>query len=133
MRIRIPLVLLHIVIVLALIAVPLSMVRAHTSANVVGSSIHATHGSPEPAVEHMDHAGDEVTGSNVSDCLAGMDSGSHHSGDSDNACCYGMCLADVIDAGKTSARDRVRSRFIREAPSAFKCADLITPQAPPRA
>lgn len=133
MRLRTPQFLLHMAIVFALVAAPVSMVEAHSSSNLAGSSTHTTHASLEPAVEHMVLHGDAITGSTASDCVDGMDPGSHHSSDSNNACCYGMCLADVIDATKMSTRDRVPSRFIREAPSALKCADLVAPRSPPRA
>lgn len=132
-RLSIPLTFLRMVIVFALVAVPLSMVQAHTSSDVVGSSIHATHTAPDAAIPHMDHSADGVIAGDASDCTRGSGSGSDHSGTSMDVCCFGMCLADAVVAGSLSSRDRVRSQFVREAPTAFKCADLIAPHSPPRA
>lgn len=133
MRLRIPQILLCIAIVFALVAVPLSMVEAHTSSDAVGSSILAAHSAPDTTAAHRDHSGHMETLSDASGCPGGSDSDSPHSGASLDACCFGMCLADSVVAGSLSSRDRVRSQFVRETPAAVKCADLNAPQSPPRA
>lgn len=133
MRLRIPQILLCIAIVFALVAVPLSMVEAHTSSDAVGSSILAAHSAPDTTAAHRDHSGHMETLRDASGCPGGLGTAAHHSGDSSSACCYGMCLADAVVAGNLSSRDRVPSQFVREAPTAFKCADLVAPHSPPRA